>query len=866
MKIIHLLLFALVTVLLVTCHPLSAQTSPLEKEAERLIEEGNQFHLNSQYDSTIARFLSARALFLEAGNREKAIERDLLISRQYDAKGEQARRSFYLDRALEEGEAHLPKGHPHLANAYMQKGEVFLYTGALDSAAIALQVATQLYQSWEENEEEDWRSLGFCHILIGVLGFYLGDTEAAKLDFEKALQVAEAHLDPQSDVYATAYQNLAVLYELGGDYEKSVELAEKGLRARLNLSLINSTDSSFISASYNNLGGIYQEKGDFDLAIEYLQKAILIERALKTPNISTLGSAMNNLALAISLKGEPETALEIYKERQALLTDLRDAPSDSKELALSQNDMAYAYLQLEQPDSALYWLHQALKYIPPLDAKTDQHAYVYRNIGRARIQLGQYEAALDTLRMASAQFRQMYAADHPLFAETELEMGRAWEELEQADSAFTAYEKGISLLSDATHNTILIHLYTRKAALLKRLGRVEEANAASQTAISLLEALWRDFLTPGAKKMLFANWLPAYETAIATSLDLYEQTGAQTYLLEAFSLSEKTRSAILLDDLQDRRASEFSGVPVYLREHERSLALDIAFYDAQLEAAKMESDTTKAALYAEYLFNFRRGRTRLQQNLRKEYPQYHQSRYEDRNVDLEAIRSQLDEDALFLELFDGEKEVFVFVLSKEEMEVHRLKKDPTWEADLARFRRSLRDYDYALDSAAASFRDFTQGGHSLYTRLLAPVLEGKTATQLVIAPDGALAYIPFDALITALPASPTPDFLSLDYLLHQYSVSYAWSGQLLVENRNRPRQPSASGCLAFAPAEDLEATRGELTFIDNLFGGQFYFGTDATAQRFREAAQHYRLIHLAMHAVTDARDPALSRLVFPTPL
>ena len=81
-------------------------------------------------------------------------------------------------------------------------------------------------------------------------------------------------------------------------------------------------------------------------------------------------------------------------------------------------------------------------------------------------------------------------------------------------------------------------------------------------------------------------------------------------------------------------------------------------------------------------------------------------------------------------------------------------------------------YDAGGEAALASL------GQRLYQRLLRPVLDGEVAggcERLIIAPDGALQLIPFEALVTSAEEAG-----ALRYLAEDYAVSYVNSGREIV--------------------------------------------------------------------------------------
>ena len=182
----------------------------------------------------------------------------------------------------------------------------------------------------------------------------------------------------------------------------------------------------------------------------------------------------------------------------------------------------------------------------------------------------------------------------------------------------------------------------------------------------------------------------------------------------------------------------------------------------------------------------------------------------------------------------------------------------------------------------------------LFWALLEPIpeAEAKTATRLIVAPDGALNLLPFEALRDN----------QGEYLLKSRVISYVPSGTILdVLRRARKNEIAASpflgvGDVAYEnqggagrriPApdtvrgrvlrgmadlsgmrlQDLPQTREEVEEIGKIVGPEavILLGKDATETAFKkEPLDQFRLLHLAVHGFADTQYPERSALVLGT--
>jgi CHAT domain-containing protein len=180
----------------------------------------------------------------------------------------------------------------------------------------------------------------------------------------------------------------------------------------------------------------------------------------------------------------------------------------------------------------------------------------------------------------------------------------------------------------------------------------------------------------------------------------------------------------------------------------------------------------------------------------------------------------------------------------------------------------------------------------LFRMLLEPIPEARTAARLIVAPDGTLNLLPFEALRDG----------QGEYLLKSRVISYVPSGTILdVLRRARKNESAASpflgvGDVAYEnqggagrriPApdtvrgrvlrgmadlsgmqlQDLPQTREEVEEIGKIVGPEaiILLGKDATETAFKkEPLDQFRVLHLAVHGFADKQYPERSALVLGT--
>lgn len=162
-----------------------------------------------------------------------------------------------------------------------------------------------------------------------------------------------------------------------------------------------------------------------------------------------------------------------------------------------------------------------------------------------------------------------------------------------------------------------------------------------------------------------------------------------------------------------------------------------------------------------------------------------------------------------------------------------------------------------VDLARAPF-DLTVA-HHLYEQLLQP-LEPQLAgrDRLAIAPDGPLHLVPFAALVTQ-PPRRQDGYAGAHYLVDRAEILLLPSIQWLGGAANRHARSLRVGVvLEGAPGAERELMR-----IRSALGAarvDTIAGVDATPSRILALGTRYPVLHFAVHAVADGRDPLASHL------
>ncbi len=391
-----------------------------------------------------------------------------------------------------------------------------------------------------------------------------------------------------------------------------------------------------------------------------------------------------------------------------------------------------------------------------------------------------------------------------------------------------------------------------------------------------------------AKLSFLEDHRQVYEQAVDCAYQLHQRTSEERYLAWAFHFMEKSKAVVLWEALVESQARNSVGIPDSLLEQERTMKVQLAYLGNELQAAEDGgADSTLTELRAQQ-FALARQQENLRRQLQQAYPNYFRIKYGQDSYTLAEARDYTTSDnTTLVEYLWTDDYLYGLSITPRREVLTRIPITDSVQQALSTVLAALRQPPQVVQRAS-DFQQYTQAAYLLYQRCLKPLLGQPGAVRsaglfgsfqeaqqriyppaLTIIPDGKLAYLPFEALLTRLPTSAQPDYRRLAYVVDTLAVSYAPSAQVLTQQPGHVR--NAMRFLAFgytgsgqavAHVQALPGTAQEVAALGQMAEGKFYTGVKATEHQFKAAAQHYDVIHLAVHGLADTLHPNNSRLVF----
>ncbi|MBK8426730.1 MAG: CHAT domain-containing protein [Lewinellaceae bacterium] len=455
----------------------------------------------------------------------------------------------------------------------------------------------------------------------------------------------------------------------------------------------------------------------------------------------------------------------------------------------------------------------------------------------------------------------------------------ALERLGEEQAALNTFEQALQVgsNSDPVNKSEVLTAY---GSTLCRRGMRNNDTTLLRQSITMLEAALQQadslrlLLTAAAARQ---RWLdkqyPTLLSAIEACFRLWQQTGETPLLERAFLLAERCRSLQLLENLHKERAERFVGVPDSLLEKERYWGDELNRREKNRLTWLGEGATEKARNAEAGITEARQILHELVAEIEQKYPAYFRLKYTIQTATVETVRKELlqEGDRALVEYFMADSAVFVFVITRDVFQGIRLAKNFPLESWVSDFRNSIQAYPGASGPAAATLSaTYADRAYRIFQSVVAPVQAAVALPEkLIIIPDGALSYVPFEALLCEQPVE-IQQFKRHHYLLRDYQISYGYSATQLADLNAAPVVQGTKTLLAVAPdfnnnpygLRPLQYNRVEAREVCTLLKGDLLEDEKAGVDAFLKDAGDYRILLLATHGQASSAAGDLSYLAF----
>jgi CHAT domain-containing protein len=282
-----------------------------------------------------------------------------------------------------------------------------------------------------------------------------------------------------------------------------------------------------------------------------------------------------------------------------------------------------------------------------------------------------------------------------------------------------------------------------------------------------------------------------------------------TYAAEAFRIVEQGKARSLLDMLGAARAEVREGVPAALLERKAANMArqqEIANLFGGVGVAASAPKQTIAELEAE-LERLTIEFNSLENQIRTSSPRYAALVRAQPLTLAEVQRQVLDDSTALLEYNLGTHQSYLFAATRNGLTLYRLPSRTQLERQAVELRQQLVPAGArraiaginvesttrgltlgAPSTASANVSAYVAAANALYKTIVAPAIAQVGDRRLLVVPDGALNYVPFESLVTGTGGT---DYSTLAYLIKTNEIVYAPSASVAAVVRQGARRQDA---------------------------------------------------------------------------
>jgi len=770
--------------------------------------------------------------------------------------------------------------------------------GDIDSCLIYLDKAVMIAE-----KEEDWKLFITISSNIYALNYMLGNHEAAEKGILRSEKIFKDYIEPNSRPYAQACSVLGIYYKERGDFSKTIEYNNKIIEAD------SIFDDIWISAMRSSKG-IYQINGDYEKAMEYqIEIKEFIENSDDYKHL--MPEIYWGFGELYYFKEQKDSAQVYYLKSKKMFDESSHNKNIGKKGIQVSNLGSLIEFSLENENSNL----NTLELLNDFEALYDEN-YRYRknelylNYALFYESRGEIELIEKNLEKAKIEAEKIYNGydSHPALAKAYeysakflFKRGEYSKALLELKSAFNnamvsspesnksvEYYQPTSFLDNQQGIRFLKLKIKCHEGLYEETKDLEQLKKAGQTYENLSDLVlhFRDIVQNQSSELDWSQRLTEiYRNSVKNAVTLYEKTNDIAYLEKAFHYSECNKAATLVEKVSYEKTLK-NILPEKVLKDLQDLRMDIAFYQKQINKGqqKAKQDSTKIAEWAQVISTLENEYKSLEKEVKTNYPDYAKASKTFKPSTVKELRKEfLKDNTALIEYFSTDDSWYVFTLTKTDLIVQEIPKDELF-TDAFAVLTELISQQPNSSTYVQDLKDFSNNSHRLYEILIQKSLVKlpKTITSLLIIPDGQLAHLPFELLLTDLPKEEgSLSYLPtvMPYFFNEYDLSYGFSATVAnLTNQNQTRSNSGAPAI-FSPSfsdeylsESRSCQEGGLSYlkcnakegelIKDLVRGDFFAGDLASIQSFREVAANAPILHLATHACIDEENLAENKIFF----
>lgn len=625
--------------------------------------------------------------------------------------------------------------------------------------------------------------------------------------------------------------NIAYYQERQGNLHKAISRYEHAID-RYNKHHLEGYD--IVTYTMIPLGNLYTKTNAYNEAENLIKGYITLSRKQKKPQ--NLLSGLINLSVPLQNQGKYIQAITILEEAYALAPENKDI----------QINLATNYLSAGAYQKAKNLAQHILK-------KDPNQINAYKLIAQIALQKGDTQQAIQLLEKSISVQSKLPNQTLRDLAKTKLALVQGFiiqqdyeAAITQLDDIYTAWNSNHSLgkipnkINLIAENTLMDALDLH-AEIYKQQDQKQIALEAYLRASEVSDLLNSPQLSQQSRLTLEASDKRRSENRLALLYKLYQVQKEPALLEKALQISDRSKASLVSEAVKDKAKLTQYAKDSLVTQYEQRLQ-NLAQLEVQLLQKRQSKDINGLeeiqGIYSSELL----AQKKLRETLSKKYPDLNQSKSIVTLKDIQAQAKQSQETAI--SYFFGFQTVYQFVIEADSTNFYQIAQD---KETRDRLFNTCVTYNAYFENASAILNDpigFSAQSHRLFNALhLTP------SEQMVIIPDGILAFIPFNTLLTR--PSTQSVFSEMPFLVKKAQTSFQLSyKEYLTPNLHLENNAEVLG--VFPVFENtplvLEHSKEEANAIRTTFNADILMSESASINNTFTKASQYDILHFSTHA------------------
>ncbi|HMS43957.1 MAG TPA: tetratricopeptide repeat protein, partial [Pyrinomonadaceae bacterium] len=444
-------------------------------------------------------------------------------------------------------------------------------------------------------------------------------------------------------------------------------------------------------SALNNLAVNYNTFGEYETGIFYLNQALEIQR--ETGNRRGEAINLNNLGMSNYLLGNMPKAKEFFEKSLVIRRETKDQKGEGNILS----NLGMVAEQSSEYAKAIEYFDQSLTLRRATSDKTGE-ATTLRGLGKTLWLSGDKLKAAETFEQANILARNI--GDRRVEADTFYWLAIVEKQRENLPKAFENIENGLQII----------------------------------------EQIRGEIVNPELRASYFSTVQQFYEFYTELLVSRYEKSNDERDIALALEMSERARTRSLTELLQEARINFRQNVDEKSLEKAQELqdALN-AKYRQRTQILSGKPTEEQIAKVTNEINSLKTELENLQIKIRRENPRY-ADLTQGTSISAKEIQALLDDETVLLEYKLGEKRSFLWLVTKDSIEIFTIPSRKVIESTAKDFYTSIISRDKTKETRTAELSE------KLSNTLFGLVEKEIQNKRLAIVADGVLQYIPFASL------------------------------------------------------------------------------------------------------------------------